>query len=137
MALKEYCQVCGGSTTYTLTKPKFCSECGELFTGAKPVPKKTIAQRPAPHPTPRVIEAEEVEDDGVVIPDISNLEVRIEHREAPKVTLGQVGIQAPLPASEKFRRPTVKMSQKKFLEQFRREAGGIKTESIQVGGGSE
>ena len=89
--LSTYCQNCGGKNEYTVTKPKFCSSCGEPLTqglvearGITPL-KKTYSQV-------RTTQTEVHDEDGTDIyevPDISNLEYEIEVSDA-SFTLGSI-----------------------------------------------
>lgn len=65
MAFK-YCQ-CGGKTSYSLTIPKFCAECGknfsELFAGTKPSEKKKIVLPKYEEPEDEIEEDDYEEED--------------------------------------------------------------------------
>ena len=47
--MKMYCPKCGSGSSFNMTKPKFCQECGESFSGTaskQPIKKrKTIAKK--------------------------------------------------------------------------------------------
>lgn len=125
MPSKKYCE-CGAVTEYGSTVPKFCSGCGSPF-GAL-----TTAKRPQPPQpsTPPALSEDDNQEDHTPIPQLNKLEV--DFLDAPrKMTVADMAFQKP--SKDKFRRPTRKISAKKAMEEFRREAGGVKTPSIGVG----
>ena len=89
--LSTYCQHCGGKNEYTVTKPKFCSSCGQPLAahlsdikGVTPLKSTSSRARP--------IQAEVHDEDGTDIyevPDISNLEYEIEVSNS-SFTLGSI-----------------------------------------------
>ena len=40
--MKVYCPTCGSGTAYTMSKPKFCSSCGEAFSALNKIPAKRV-----------------------------------------------------------------------------------------------
>jgi hypothetical protein len=82
--LKIYCSECGSPTEYSLNKPKFCTNCGNSFFGAKKVTIPVQMQKPTITKAKRPnIEPEDYEDDDTQItevnemPDINNLDFDI------------------------------------------------------------
>jgi len=76
--LSTYCQDCGSKNEYRLTKPKFCSSCGQSFTSDSTEVRANTKPEP---PTKKRLVAEVHDEDGTDIyevPNISNLEYEIE-----------------------------------------------------------
>ena len=143
--LKIYCTECGNPTTYTSIKPKFCSSCGISFD--KLVVNKVLLQKPTsdqPKMPKRILprlerqaEVENYDDDDDYsdinhVPNINNLDVEIQEVLAPKKTkIGDIiGSAKPGLKREKIKGKTLtKADRKKFLEDFQREAGSIRSSS--------
>jgi ribosomal protein L37E len=76
--LSTYCQHCGSKNEYRLTKPKFCSSCGQPSVGAElstQKPQENLRNHS------RAIEMQIDDEDGTdvfEVPHINNLEYEIE-----------------------------------------------------------
>jgi len=87
--LSTYCQHCGSKNEYRLTKPKFCSNCGQPLSGEKvdtPKPQENLKNHS------RAMEISIDDEDGTdvyEVPDISNLEYEIEVSNS-SFTLGSI-----------------------------------------------
>lgn len=120
--MKIYCYQCGTGIKYTSEKPNFCMKCGcalDSTKAAKPTP---------PVEKPEVIEEDEQIDPEIAqIPDIRALEADFDLSEGPKMTLGDYASsnQPPSqPVDDGWVEPKAKkVSKKKFLEDFQKEAG--------------
>lgn len=122
MALSVYCQNCGAPTFYTLSKPRFCSNCGNDFVGASQT-RGAVQTKPA-H---QVIDAKPSQDlddpDDVQIElsaplDTSDIEIATAANKGVKmldlVKQHKIGLPP---------RPKQKLSKKKFQEEWQQEAG--------------
>lgn len=147
--LKIYCTECGSPTTYTATKPKFCSSCGKSFDKLvvnkvllqKPTVDKPVNQPKVPRKIlPRLERKAEVENydedddysDINYVPEINNLDIEIQENPISKKTkIGDIiGSAKSSPKREKIKGKSVtKADRKKFLEDFKREAGSIRSSS--------
>ena len=147
--LKLYCTECGSLISYSASKPKFCSSCGTSFD--KLVVNKVLLQKPtadkpvAPNKiSPRLQKAtntqdedtdpdfDDQEDDVTKMPSIRRLDVEIDQGHATtqsKTKIGDIIGSAKSPQKrEKIKGKTVtKADRKKFLEDFQREAGSIRS----------
>lgn len=123
MSLKNYCTSCGKATEFTTVVPSFCAYCGVSFNNS--VAKRDIIP-------PIVATEDEIDDPNIPIPKIDKLDVTIENPQS-KLTFGHLAVQKP--PTEKFERPKPpKLSKKKFMEQWRAEAGpGNRGSSVQIG----
>jgi hypothetical protein len=134
--MKLYCQACSQPTEYAIAKPKFCSACGASFTAALTSPAQAPTVSPLPPkpakaatPTSRVASAPIVPDDEddedntpVQIPQLDSLAVDITPFRPNSVKIGDIA--GTVEQSESVQRDVLpKMSRKKFLEEFRKEAG--------------
>jgi hypothetical protein len=150
--LKLYCTECGSPTSYSASKPKFCSSCGTPFD--KLVVNKVLPQKPtadkrvAPKKIlPRFEKATDLEDtdpdfddpeddinDVNNVPPIRRLDVEIDQGyqdRKEKTKIGDIiGSSRSGAKREKIQgKPTTKVDRKKFLEDFKREAGAIRPSS--------
>jgi len=145
--LKVYCTECGSPTSYTSAKPKFCSACGNAFD--KVVVNKNqsiIKQEPPKRIIPKVesksnLEYEEHDDyddneeDINYVPDINGLDCQIEASKKPKIKLGDVIGTAEKQNNEikikskKLTKSQQKIENKKFMEEWKREAGSLRQKS--------
>ena len=147
--LKLYCSECGSPTSYSASKPKFCSSCGISF--EKLVVNKVMLQKPtadkpvAPKKiSPRLQKAtntededtdpdfDDPEDDINKMPSIDRLDVEIDQGYAgtqSKIKIGDiVGSSRSGAKREKTQgKPITKADRKKFLEDFQKEAGSIRS----------
>jgi hypothetical protein len=75
--LSTYCQHCGSKNEYRFEKPKFCSKCGESFSG-----EVSKASKPKARQVPEAKRIEsDFDEEGTEIyevPEISRLEYDIE-----------------------------------------------------------
>jgi len=152
--LKLYCTECGSPTSYSASKPKFCSSCGTPFD--KLIVNKVMLQKPtvdkpvAPQKiSPKIRKAtnnqyedtdpdfddpEEDINDVNSVPPIRRLDVEIDQGyqdRKEKTKIGDIiGSSRSGAKREKIQgKPTTKVDRKKFLEDFKREAGAIRPSS--------
>jgi hypothetical protein len=150
--LKLYCTECGSPTSYSASKPKFCSSCGTPFD--KLVVNKVLLQKPtadkpvAPKKiSPRLQKATNTQDEDTdpdfddpeddineinSVPPIDRLDVEIDQGHPPtqpKTKIGDIiGTSKSGTIREKIKsKPVTKTDRKKFLEDFQREAGSIRS----------
>jgi len=147
--LKLYCTECGSPTSYSASKPKFCSSCGTSFD--KLVVNKVLLQKPtadkpvAPKKiSPRLQKAtntqdedtdpdfDDPEDDINRVPSIHRLDVEIDQGyqdKKEKTKIGDIiGSSRGGAKREKIQaKPLTKADRKKFLEDFKREAGSVRS----------
>ncbi len=74
--MKVYCPTCGSGTHYTMTKPKFCSLCGEAFSALSKTAAKRVFKANPQNPMATI--QEEVEEEEFRMPDINELDVDIQ-----------------------------------------------------------
>ena len=128
-SLKIYCASCGHANHYTSAKPNFCQKCGEDFRR----PSHTCTPRPTSpeiqsKATSLVLETQEEE-----IPSVPQLQGRLQvdtqvYSNGPEKLGDIVGTSEepptprPQPKAPRGRKP----SNKKIMEDFKKEAGAIK-----------
>jgi len=147
--LKMYCRDCGGPTSYTSLKPKFCSSCGASF-------DKTIIVNPVqmqkpvftkPQNTKKQIQSNIEDDyddnedtDNVnYVPNISKIDIEISDVRPVKIKLRDIVSNLPeeafseveniKPIKTKKGKAMPKKNQQKnseFLNQFKAEAGTLR-----------
>jgi hypothetical protein len=138
--LKIYCSDCGNPTNYSSIKPKFCSNCGNLFD--KSLIQKNNSTRPTQDKPvlPRKVEArsEDFDDDDYDdqevnhVPEINQLDCEIVETRKISEKIGQIvgtskeGVSKPAKSTGK---KTTKAERKKFLEEFSKEAGALRPRS--------
>lgn len=143
--LKIYCTECGSPTNYTSSKPKFCSSCGSAFD--KLVVNKVQLQKPTftkqnntykkPSFQSKELLAENDEDygdddydtqDTNHVPNIRGLDVELQASDNQKLKIKDiVGTGAPSKRERnKTSKKMTKADKKKFLEEWKREAGAIR-----------
>jgi ribosomal protein L37E len=132
--LKIYCTECGGPTSYSVNKPKFCSHCGNPF--EKLVVNKTQFQKQTISKIrPRQIEELNIEDDDEgsevnYVPEISQIDCEIIGESNKKEKIGNImGTSDPSMRTRQPRQKAKKITKaekKKFLEDFQREAGSLR-----------
>lgn len=138
--LKIYCTECGHPTTYSLNKPKFCSNCGNSFekiTINKTQPEKPTFAKIQPHK--KIIARNEnnnfednedfdYDNDVNIVPDLNGLDCEI--LESKKQNLKIKDIIGTADAREKNKnknnKKLSKIEKRKFLEEFKREAGALR-----------
>jgi hypothetical protein len=148
--LKLYCTECGSPTSYSASKPKFCSSCGTSFD--KLVVNKVMLQKPtadkpvAPKKiSPRLQKAtntqdedtdpdfDDPEDDITKMPSIRRLDVEIDQgypQAQQRTKIGDiVGSSKNAAKREKIKGKTTKADRRKFLEDFQKEAGSLRPSS--------
>ena len=113
--MRLYCSQCGAMSEFAATKPKFCHKCGQSFGVVSEATEKTPSA-----PIEQDLTPEEE------IPNIAGLEVDISSDTHFQHSFGALmgtseGLENQLP-----KRKTKKTSRKKFLEDFKKEAGSIK-----------
>lgn len=115
--MKSYCQECGHAYEYTVKKPNFCYNCGNSI--AKLL--NPIVEAPKPS------DGEDEDhnyDEEAQVPDIKKLDFDFEPPSLKGIKLGSImGAQ---PGEEKFERPEGKLSKKKLLEEYKKEAGALR-----------
>lgn len=146
--LKLYCTECGNPTSYSASKPKFCSSCGTPFD--KLVINKVMLQKPTVDkisPYKKILpglqkattaqdedidlDSDDFENDVNKMPSISRLDVEIEQGNSTaqkKVKIRDIiGTAKDAPKREKIKnKPVTVADRKRFLEDFQKEAGSIR-----------
>jgi len=143
--MKRYCTSCGSPTDYSLKKPQFCCNCGKSFDNNqtvqdKPVIANNTINRARPNLNQKLrnfkniqIENDENYDDddydnGVNhVPNISQLEVETFAEKPKGEKIGDL-IKNPSKPSKRnsSKSKSQKISNKKILEDFKKEAGSIR-----------
>ena len=125
--MRIFCQHCGSVIDFSGKKPSFCNSCGVNLATGKKAPQKESVQIEEK----RVVESEEdSEDEHLRVPDISKLDFNLQG--SLKVAGTKIGDMSSIsndsqaveyiPSSLKGPR----ISKKKFLEQFKQEAGSLR-----------
>lgn len=141
--LKTYCTECGSPTTYSSSKPKFCSGCGVAFD--KIVVNKTLMQKrtiDAPKKPikivskkqPMVNEEDYSEDDNYDedevnhVPEVNGLDIEIQQVEKSTTKIRDIlgSAKSPFKREKTQSKKITKADRKKFLEDFSREAGSLR-----------
>jgi hypothetical protein len=137
--LKIYCSECGSPTEYSLSKPKFCTNCGNSFSGVKkeekvalPVQmqKPTITKAKRPN-----IEPEDYEDDDTEItevnemPDIDNLDFDINIQRDVVEKIGDIVGSSNQQNTLRQNRSKIVINKKEQLESLRKEGSALKPKS--------
>lgn len=97
----EYCSECGNKNLYEVSKPKFCSKCGE--------PLSAFASKDPPqlrqdnHPTDMEIDDPDGED-IFHVPSIGSLQYEVSHDQSKRTTLGHLANSENPGQPEKLRR---------------------------------
>tara|TARA_R100000008_G_scaffold86663_1_gene80734 strand:+ start:8494 stop:8907 length:414 start_codon:yes stop_codon:yes gene_type:complete len=129
--MKAYCQKCGHGTSYTSQKPKFCSFCGDSFSGDLARVSKAAATNIAtPAKTtvdkPKLEYELSTEDSGSDFEGMEGLAYEVERSSARKITFEQIAGTSD-PSTPIVDRPKAytrkRVSKKQVLEDFKREAG--------------
>ena len=81
-----YCSSCGHKMTYTLTKPKFCSECGQSLGTFE----RKIAEPPAEKNSPEMIIDDPEGSDVFEVPRLDSLAYEIEYDQDTCFKLGDI-----------------------------------------------
>ena len=132
--MKKYCISCGGPTEYSIKPPLFCSNCGKSYNNIS-VSSKVEVKKIESKVKNLNIEADYDHDDASegedlnYVPNISNLQIDLDIPKNKSVKLGSLlGTSDHNEEDVKFnnRAPSKKLSKKKILEDFAKEAGSIK-----------
>jgi len=139
---RTFCSSCGKATEYSLDKPRLCAFCGTPFAGITNVASKPpLLKRPPNRPPPPSVQTDyeeetDEEDDNLsaeeAVQSLSDIQVEVIHNKPTKTTIKDLAAGRPvdIKSLEKLRQKNPKVSQKKFLEEFSREAGAIKPQSF-------
>jgi hypothetical protein len=130
--MKVYCPTCGSGTDYSMTKPKFCSSCGETFS----ISSKTSAKRifkTDPH-NPIATIQEEVEEEEFEMPNMNKLEVEMgESRSFNIAPLDKLaGSNTEGHTDDYQREADLSYSTETLAEDFMREAGSSRKTDAQT-----
>ena len=118
--MKSYCQECGHAYEYTVKKPNFCYNCGNSIVKLL----KPLAEASKSSDSEDEDHNYEGEGEEAQVPDINKLDFDFEPPSLRGIKLGSImGTQ---PGEEKFERPEEKLSKKKLLEEYKKEAGAIR-----------
>jgi hypothetical protein len=138
--LKIYCTECGNPTNYSVSKPKFCSNCGSSFEKTiinkikpeqpsfnKIQPSKKVIARNEEDPDYEEDESEEIN----YVPDIRKLDCDIMESKKQNLKIKDViGTADPIDKSQRNKTKKLsKIERKKFLEEFQKEAGSLRPKS--------
>ena len=125
--MKAYCMSCGSLLEFPAgKKPNFCFSCGANTATGKIAPKKTVAKSPQPKEEVNFDEEEELS-----VPDISGLDFDIQGSlKVSKSSIGDImsvsdGNENPHVPTE-IKAKSKRVSKKKFMEQFKKEAGSLR-----------
>lgn len=124
--MKSYCLKCGGGTTYSGQKPKFCSSCGSPMSASA---NKEIQSKTKNYEFHEDLIDEEEFEDKVNVPNIRGLEIEIQRTPSNKITLGQIMETSAEVEGDISKTPKVNPSQQtseQILEDFRKEAGTLR-----------
>jgi hypothetical protein len=141
--LKTYCTECGSPTTYSSSKPKFCSGCGVAFD--KIVVNKTLMQKrtmDAPKKSIKIVskkqpivdEEDHSEDDNYdqdevnYVPEVNGLDIEMQQVERSTTKIKDIlgSAKSPFKREKIQSKKITKADRKKFLEDFSREAGSLR-----------
>jgi len=144
--MKRYCTSCGGSTDFSLKKPQFCCNCGKSFdnnqiTQDKPVIANEKINLPRPTLNQKLRNFKNIKNDNYEshgddddydngvnhVPNIDHLEVETFAEKSRGETIGDL-IKSPSKLNKRnnVKMKSQKISNKKILEDFKKEAGSIK-----------
>lgn len=130
--MKKYCTECGQPSEYISLRPKFCQNCGNAFDPLVRVKQQNSKGSVAPAPAKLDVE-ENIDDDGedepTHVPNISSLEVEIESPKNEGVSLKSIMSGSPQGESLFARELPESLSREEFLEQFKREAGSLRSKN--------
>lgn len=153
--LKIYCQDCGSPTSYSNSKPKFCSSCGKPF-DKNIVVNQVLLQKPTltkpqdvkiKKPTLRAEDYDneddiyDDEDEGIAsVPDINKLDFDVADLRPSKVKMRDIISDIPdealagkdVPKTMQKNKKTKRSQRTKdqeFLNQFKAEAGTLRPSS--------
>jgi hypothetical protein len=120
-----YCRQCGSSMNFAGQRPSFCNSCGSNLATGKKVPQKI----PTPIKEERI--EEDLEDENLSVPDISKLDFCIDGSlKVSGTTIGEMSSISDESQAIEYTPSTVKktpkISKRKFLEEFKSEAGSLR-----------
>jgi len=125
--MRIYCQHCGSVINFSGKKPNFCNSCGINFATGKKTPQKESARIEEK----QIIKSEgDSEDEHLRVPDISKLDFNLEG--TLKVAGTKIGEMSSISSDSQAVEYTPtsakgpRISKKKFLEQFKQEAGSLR-----------
>lgn len=138
--MKRYCIDCGSPTEYSVKKPVFCSNCGNLFEKntqtTKPVVQKVLMQKPTiankiniPNPDLHFDESDYDDNEDLVnVPKVSKIQVETDNEKPSRgVKLKDLmGTDLGSSKKEKIKLKSKKTSKKQILEDFAKEAGSLR-----------
>lgn len=134
--MKRYCSSCGVPTEYSLKKPNFCSNCGTPFEKQNKL-DQILSSTPNQIIENKNLKNEidfEIEDDNLIdgedvrsVPKISSLEIETSSQRQRGEKLKDI-LRAPSPRAKRVNQKNKhqKISSKKILEDFRKEAGALR-----------
>jgi hypothetical protein len=114
-----YCPFCYQPTPYSSIKPIFCSQCGKAYSD-KPSDKPKVLAETIRVDSPDVPEVQDDEPQAP-LPKINGLDVEIETGVTNGIKFEDLVATASAPTREK--KKGQKVNRKKFLEEFKKEAG--------------
>lgn len=121
--MSKYCQTCGAKHE---NSANFCGGCGTPFPGFK-APAKIIATQNRQEDPDDDGDGKEPGFESGNLPELDSSQVVITHNKRNTLKVQDLmGTANPSPMNLS-RPPEPKMSRKKFLEQFKQEAGSIKS----------
>jgi hypothetical protein len=146
--MKRYCTSCGSPTDYSLKKPQFCCNCGKSFDNNnqtvqdKPVIANNTINRARPNLNQKLRNVKNIENDndenydneddnydnGINhVPNIDGLEVETFAEKTRGEKIGDL-MKSPSKPNKRSSSKTKaqKVSNKKILEDFKKEAGSIR-----------
>lgn len=137
--LKIYCSECGSPTEYSLSKPKFCTNCGNSFLGVKKeekvalpvqIQKPTITKAKRPNIEPEDYEDEDTEITEVnEVPDIDNLDFDINIQRDVVEKIGDIVGSSNQQNTLRQNRSKIVINKKEQLESLRKEGSALKPKS--------
>ena len=121
--MKVYCPTCGSGTNYTMTKPQFCSSCGEGFSVVSKTPARRVFKADPQNPIATI--QEEVEEEEFEMPNIDKLHYDIEaSKQFNVVSLDKVAGTSDGVQDDSYVRETdPTYTTESFAEDFMRDAG--------------
>lgn len=118
--MKLYCSSCGAPNSYTVDKPNFCQKCGNSV-GETKAAQKDFA------------ETDPEDGEPQSVPSIDGLEFDVVGDMTPRsvtlATLSQIASDPINPGSKPKKKKAPRVSKKKVLEDFRKEAGAIRPDN--------
>lgn len=125
MPLKIYCPSCAQATEYTLTKPSFCSMCGNRFDGSTSIASQTQKSKPKIVNYPKIKHPQDeeiIEDNDEIIEELNDININALELDIPIDTQKDKGIKFEELAFQKktgfVREKAKKVNKKKEFELF-------------------